>query len=173
MKLTDLTDRRFSYDAIGSTRSGQTPPGYHRLEHRALVGTGDEVFLRAGEALMTWKMHNAAGFQLQATEPRADIGVNSLGVLGLGKLGLPVPCRVVWIVDEPDRTGFGYGTLAGHPEGGEESFVVTREDDEVWFTVLAYSRPATWYTRLGGPIGRRGQLFFARRYASALQRLAT
>lgn len=173
MKLVDVADRRFNYDGVGSTRSDQTPAGYHRLEYRCQIGSGDEVFLRAGEAVMTWQMHNAAGFHLVATEPRADIGVNSLGTLGVGSVGLPVPCRVVWTVSEPDRTGFGYGTLTGHPVAGEESFVVTRENDEVWFTVLAFSRPATWYTRLGGPIGRRGQQLVARRYATALRRLAT
>ena len=26
------------------------------------------------------------------------------------------PCRVVYVVDEPDRRGFAYGTLPGHPE---------------------------------------------------------
>jgi uncharacterized protein (UPF0548 family) len=39
---------------------------------------------------------------------------------------------VVWTVDEPNRIGFGYGTLQGHPESGEESFVVSREDDDSW-----------------------------------------
>lgn len=174
MKLMEVADRRFNYDAVGSTtRTDRTPAGYHRLEYRCRIGAGDEVFRRAGEALMTWQMHNAAGFHLVATEPRADIGVNTLGTLGVGGLGLPVPCRVVWTVSEPDRTGFGYGTLTGHPVAGEESFVVTRGNAEVWFTVLAFSRPATWYTRIGGRAGRHGQQFFARRYATVLRRLAT
>ena len=34
------------------------------------------------------------------------------------------PCRVVYVVDEPDRRGFAYGTLPGHAESGEERFVV-------------------------------------------------
>jgi len=174
MKLQDLTDRRFSYDVVGSTtRPELTPSGYHRLEHRARIGDGDEVFLKAGEVLMSWQMHNAAGLRIEADSPRAEIGTNSLGRLGVGGIGMPVPCRVVWTVDEPNRIGFGYGTLQGHPESGEESFVVSREDDEIWFTVLAYSRPAAWYTRLGGSIGRLGQQFFAHRYAAALQRLST
>ncbi|HEY4568956.1 MAG TPA: DUF1990 family protein, partial [Kribbella sp.] len=43
--------------------------------------------------------------------------------------------------------------------------------DGVHFTVRAYSRPATWYARLGGPATRQAQLFAARRYAAALKRL--
>jgi hypothetical protein len=69
----------------------------------------------------------------------------------LGLRGLPVPCRVVWTVDEPDRIGFTYGTLQGHPAAGEESFVVTREPDGIYFTIRAYNRAAACYARLGGP----------------------
>ncbi|MDX6237971.1 MAG: hypothetical protein QOG10_2786 [Kribbellaceae bacterium] len=174
MKLQDLAERRFSYDVVGSTtRPELTPPGYHRLEHRARIGAGDEVFLKAAAVLMSWQMHSAAGVRIEADTPRAEIGTNSLGWLGVSGIGMPVPCRVVWTVDEPNRIGFGYGTLQGHPESGEESFIVCRENDEIWFTVLAYSRPAAWYTRLVGPVGRLGQQFFANRYAAALRRLAT
>jgi uncharacterized protein (UPF0548 family) len=173
MKLADLAELRFNYDAIGSTRYDETPPGYHRLEVREQIGTGDQVFLTAGEALTTWKMHNAAGVRIKSTDSPAVIGTNSLGRLGVGPVGIPIPCRVVWVVDEPDRTGFAYGTLQGHPESGEESFLVTREGDEVFFTLRAYSRPATWYARLGGPATRTAQSLFAHRYAHALKRLAT
>lgn len=185
MKLEDLAQLRFNYDVVGSTRYVETPPGYHRLEHRARIGDGDDVFRRAGEALLNWRMHRAAGLPMTADTP-ATIGTNSLGRLGPGMLisrlrtaglgglaGLPVPCRVVWTVDEPDRIGFAYGTLEGHPASGEESFVVTREADGVYFTVRAYSRPATWYTRLAGPITSRAQQYTATRYTNALRRLAT
>ncbi|WP_112246177.1 DUF1990 family protein [Kribbella monticola] len=172
MKLADLGGLRFNYDVVGSTRQDATPVGYHRLEHREPIGRGDEVFRRAGDALMSWKMHSAAGVRIMATDSPAVIGTNSLGRVGVGSLGLPVPCRVVWTVDEPDRIGFAYGTLSGHPEAGEESFLVIREGDEVFFRLLAYSRPATWYTRLGGPAGRRVQAFVAHRYATTLRRLA-
>ncbi|MDX6283760.1 MAG: hypothetical protein QOH03_4831 [Kribbellaceae bacterium] len=172
MRLEDLRDRRFSYDVIGSTQYDETPPGYHRLEHRARIGAGDEVFRRATEALMSWRVHNKAGVRIKATDSPAVVGTNSLGRLGIGSLGLAVLCRVVWVVDEPDRAGFAYGTLQGHPEAGEESFVITREPAGIYFTVRAYSRGGTWYTRLGGPATRAAQELFARRYAKALQRLA-
>jgi uncharacterized protein (UPF0548 family) len=172
MKLADLAGRRFSYDVVGSTRFAETPPGYHRLELHTKIGDGDEVFRRAGEALMTWKVHNKAGVRIKATDSPAVIGTNSLGRLGIGSLGLAVLCRVVWTVDEPDQIGFAYGTLEGHPEAGEEAFLVTREADGVYFTVRTYSRAGTWYTRLGGPATRAAQSLFAHRYANALKRLA-
>ena len=163
----------FNYEPIGATEHGDTPPGFHRLHHRSRIGHGDETFRRAAEALLSWRMHEAAGLRPRTTQPTAAVGAESLGRLGLGPLALPVPCRVVWVVDEPDRAGFGYGTLEGHPESGEEAFLITREGDEIWFTVRAYSRPAKLMFRLAGPLGRLGQRLFARRYTSCLRRLAT
>lgn len=173
MKLPELAGRPFNYDPVGATESGDLPPGFHRLHHRRRIGAGDEVFRRAGKALLGWRMHQAAGLHPETSGPTAEVGTESLGRLGLGPLALPVPCRVVWVVDDDERIGFGYGTLEGHPEAGEEAFVISREGDQVWFTVRAYSRPARPLLRLAGPLGRLGQLAFARRYGSCLRRLAT
>ena len=54
------------------------------------------------------------------------------------------PCRVVYVVDEPDRRGFAYGTLPGHAESGEELFLVRYDPatDEVYAEVTAFSRHA-------------------------------
>ena len=80
---------------------------------------------------------------------------------------------MVWVVDEPDRRGFGYGTLPGHPESGEESFVVSlRPDGDVVYELRAFSRPATPLSRLGGPASRRVQTFALDRYVSAIRRAA-
>ncbi|TDO66598.1 uncharacterized protein (UPF0548 family) [Kribbella sp. VKM Ac-2571] len=183
MKLEDLAGLRFTYDEVGCTQYDETPEGFHRLEYRQRIGDGDEVFQRAADALLTWRMHRAAGIPVTATATPPQVGTDSLGRLGPGmlirrlrtqtQLGLPVPCRVVRVVNEPDRIGFAYGTLAGHPEAGEESFLVTRDQDGVYATIRAYSRPATWYTHLAGPITRRAQRYAATRYAAALRRLAT
>ncbi|MDX3002433.1 DUF1990 domain-containing protein [Kribbella solani] len=185
MKLEDLADLRFNYDAVGSTRYDKTPQGYHRLEHRVLLGAGDDVFQLASDGLLQWRMHRGAGLPVRATDTPPRIGTNALASMTAGllfnrlrtlsplnRLGLPVPCRVVWKVNEPDRIGFAYGTLPGHPASGEESFVVTRDTDGVHLTIRAYSRAATWYTRLGGPLTRQVQQYTARQYAAALRRLA-
>ena len=73
------------------------------------------------------------------------------------------------MLDEPSRVGFGYGTLPGHPESGEESFVVElRPDDSVVLVVQAFSRHAAWFTRLAGPVGHLGQRLITERYLRAL-----
>lgn len=47
------------------------------------------------------------------------------------------------------------------------------DDGTVWFTVLAFSRPAAWYTRLAGPLVPHVQLWYARRLGRALRRIVT
>lgn len=79
------------------------------------------------------------------------------------------PVRVVYVVDEPNRKGFAYGTLHGHPEGGEESFMVERTDDgSVWMVINAFSRPSTWYWWLAALPLRAAQEYFTRRYLRVL-----
>jgi len=74
--------------------------------------------------------------------------------LGIGSLRLPAPCRVVCAVDEPWRRGFAYGTLAGHPESGEEALMIEHHhDDMVSFRITAFSRPATRLAKIAGPLG--------------------
>ena len=47
-------------------------------------------------------------------------------------------CRVASVVDEPNRFGFAYGTLPIHPEQGEQSFIVERDEGgKVTFTLRA------------------------------------
>ena len=114
---------------------------------------------------MTWRMHAGAGLRVAAGSPRVHAGAVVLCRLG----PLRIPCRVVWVVDEPTRTGFAYGTLPGHPEAGEESFVVRLDGDVVRLAVSAYSRPGLLVTRLAGPVGRWGQRRMLARYAGALR----
>jgi uncharacterized protein (UPF0548 family) len=160
-----------TYPEAGATRDGPLPGGYRHLRHRTRLGAG--VFDAAGEAVLTFAMHRAAGARVEASAPRAAPGVSVTVGLGVGRLRLPAPCRVVWAVADERRIGFGYGTLPGHPERGEESFVVERADDGVaWLVITAFSRPARWFTRLAGPVGVAFQKAYARRLGAALRRAA-
>ena len=84
-------------------------------------------------------------------------------------LGIKFPVRVIYVVDEPRRRGFAYGTLPGHPEDGEEAWVIEhRDDDSVWITVRAFSRPANGWWWLVNPVLRVFQELYTRRYLRAL-----
>lgn len=90
--------------------------------------------------------------------------------LGIAGLGLVIPCRVVYEIAEERRTGFAYGTLPGHPERGEESFVIELLDDDlVRVHIIAFSQPARWFTRMAEPIARQAQALMTDRYARALR----
>ncbi|MCA1269619.1 DUF1990 domain-containing protein [Streptomyces rubiginosohelvolus] len=162
-----------TYPEVGATRLGPLPRGYHHLHHSTRVGRGAEDFAAAGAAITEWRMHRASGARVEASARRAEPGGDVRISVGLGPLRFAAPCEVIWTAYEEDgRTGFGYGTLPGHPENGEECFVVDlAEDGTVWFTVLAFSRPASWYTRLAGPLVPVVQHWYARRLGRTLRRI--
>jgi uncharacterized protein (UPF0548 family) len=163
--VTDLT-----YAEVGATRHEPLPERYNHLHYRTLIGTGPEVFARAGEAVVTFAMHRATGARVRTAADRAAPGVRL--TVGLGPVA--VPCEVVYTIEEPNRTGFGYGTRPGHLERGEESFLVERDvDDRVWFRVTAFSLPARWPAVLGGPLTEVFQRVYARICGRALKRLCT
>lgn len=167
-----LRDEPFTYPDVGRTAAPYPsgfPDGYHLVRHIETIGHGDAAFAEAAHRLMTWRMHTGSGLRVAASAPAVEPGAVVVARLGPGPLSLRIPCRVISVLDEPGRRGFSYGTLPGHPESGEESFVVALEGDEVRFTVTAFSRPGTWLSRLGGPLSWKVQGRALRRYAEALR----
>ena len=161
----------FTYAEVGATRAATLPAGYHHLRYRRYLGDRD-AFEVAAEAVLTWRMHREAGMRMAASAERAAPGVTVRTGMGVGPLRLTAPCEVVWTAEEPDRAGFAYGTLPGHPESGEESFVVTRDGKgRLWFTVTSFSRPARWFTRAAGPGTAVFQQVYARRLAATLRNI--
>lgn len=168
-----LQAQPLTYDDPGVTRDG-TDTGELGLDRRVELGTGPQVWATAAAGLLSWQVQTGAGLHVAVSAPRvAEGGVVTLG-FGPTWLRLLAPCRVVWVVEEPDRCAFGYGTLPGHPESGEEAFSLIRTSDgRVTFAVTASSRPATRVARLGGPVTRRVQHHIVERYLAAARRLGS
>lgn len=165
-----MSDRPLTYAEVGATRDTELPKDYTYLHVRVPIGR--HVVVHAGEMLLTWRMHEGAGVRVRRTANRIATGTEVTCRVGVGPVGFDAPCRVVWTIEEERRIGFAYGTLTGHPESGEESFVVEEDDDGgTWLVVTAFTRPAAWYTRLAGPIGGVMQRALVRRYGRALQQL--
>ena len=160
-----LDDREadvFSYAEVGHTR--ETPPsGYNVDRNRVVLGLGSDDFERAKTAIRSWKMFDVPGLELiypdTPIEPGRNVAVlaHHLGFHSLSS------CRIVYVIDEVDRFGFAYGTLTEHVEIGEERFTVEfhRESGEVWYDILAFSRPGNFLVKLGYPYGRYLQRRFA------------
>ena len=159
----------FSYEAVGAT-AHEAPQGYQFLSRSRLLARRD--FASAVEDLMAWRAHEQAGLTVAASSRRVEEGTVVLLHLGVGALALRAPCRVVYVVDEPRRRGFAYGTLPGHPESGEELFLLEQRDDErIGFTITAFSKPVSAFAKLGGPFTRWVQQAMTTRYLRALDRL--
>jgi uncharacterized protein (UPF0548 family) len=165
VKLSDLAALQLTYAEVGAT-AGPLPAGYHHVQKSAVIGRGRRQFEEAADNGMRWGMLRGAGLRVEATTEVAAVG--SEVIVRLGPVGSP--CRVVYLVDEPERRGFAYGTLPGHAESGEERFVVRYDPatDEVFADVTAFSRHATWWSRLGSPVTSVAQRVITERYLRAL-----
>jgi uncharacterized protein (UPF0548 family) len=165
VKLSDLAALPLTYSELGAT-AGPLPAGYHHVLKSAVIGSGRSRFEDAADKGMRWGMLRGAGLRVEATTEVAAVGSEVIVHLG----PVRAPCRVVYVVDEPDRRGFAYGTLPGHAESGEERFVVRYDParDEVHADVTAFSRHATWWSRLGSPVTSVAQRVITERYLRAL-----
>ena len=158
----------FTYEHVGATASGR-PAGYDWFERSAPLVRRD--FDEASADLLRWRLQERAGLRVQASESPLHQDTVVVMRLGLGAASLRIPCRVAYVVDEPTRRGFAYGTLPGHPESGEERFVLEQRDDgTLTIAITAFSRPASPLATLGGPLTRRVQHVMTTRYLRALDR---
>ncbi len=113
----------FSYDDVGATRS-KPPAGFDVDHNRQLIGNGREDFEKAKDAIRSWKMFDFPWVRLAYTDTPIEVGrevamiVKHFGFYSMSS------ARIVYVIDEPERFGFAYGTLTGHVERGEERFSV-------------------------------------------------
>lgn len=138
---------------------------FHTFSHRRVAGQGRDLYHRCVSELLSGRAHRAAGAPL--TGPFTVDGVVVICPLGIRSLASP--CRILRREVGDRHTELVYGTLPGHLECGEESFRVDLTGDgDVVVTVSAFSRPAHWLTRLGGPVARAAQRLMAHRYVAAI-----
>jgi len=164
----------FTYTAVGATAS--LPPAGYVVDHtRIKLGEGEEVFMKAKAALGRWDQFRLGW--VEAWSPETMILSGEVVAVIAHKIGLwwLNACRIVYVVDEPGpirRFGFAYGTLPDHAEAGEERFVVEWDlaSGEVWYDILAFSRPNQFLSRLGYPYARRVQKRFRTESAAAMVR---
>ncbi|GIE30839.1 hypothetical protein Ait01nite_038840 [Actinoplanes italicus] len=161
-----------TYAEVGATREARLPAGYRHVLRDVEIGAGRATFEWAAAALLDWRMHRGAGLTVDARGPAAP-GSQVVLRIGAGPFRITAPCRVVYRIDQRDRQGFAYGTLAGHPESGEEAFVVhLTESGRVRFRIAAFSRPDSALARLGGPLTVLAQEFATNRYVRSMRRLS-
>jgi uncharacterized protein (UPF0548 family) len=176
---SSLSERTLTYEPVGMTLANDgwratLPYGFRGSERRARLGSSS-VWSFASTEVMRWGVKTRSGFAVESERP---IGPSPAAVVSgarywliahLGPLRIHEPVQVIAVVDEPDRKGFAYGTLTGHPVSGEEAFLVDREPDgSVYLTVRSLTqRPiGTW--RAIHPLMPVAQYLYSRRYLRSL-----
>ena len=161
----------FSYPEVGATR-GSPAAGYNIDHNRLVLGRGGDDFERAKQAVREWKMFDVPGLQLFFPDTPLETGrdvaplAHHLGFYSLNA------CRIVYVIDEPNKFGFAYGTLTEHAEIGEERFSVEfdRDSGNVSYEIFAFSRPGHFLVKLGYPYGRYKQKQFGAGSKAAMQK---
>ena len=167
--LAAARDATPTFANVGATKSPGRVPGYSFNSFSGAIGHGQADWDAACDGLRAWAAHAGAGVSI--TPPTAPIeeGTTVVAQTSVGPMHVLIPCRVVYVVDEADRYGFAYATLPGHPEDGEESFIVSRDSDgAITFTVSAHSRHAELLAKLGAPVSRFVQRKTNKAYVSGL-----
>lgn len=171
--LAARRDAPFTYDAVGLTREGppRAPDGFVLDAYGAELGRGSEVWERAKGALRAFGHYPPSFTRIVRLDPELREGALFATVAEHYGFASAHPCRIIYVIDEATRFGFGFGTLPGHSERGEERFVVAIDGDGwVSYDVRAFSRPTGVITRLGAPIARSLQRRFQRETVAEMRR---
>lgn len=170
--LDGLRDAELTYAPQGSTREdlSRPPTGFVLDRYGVELGRGRHVFDRARAALSRIENYPPSFTRIVRRPTKLEPGVRFATVVSHMGFCSVHPCRILYVIDEPARFGFGFGTLPGHAESGEERFVVTLEDQSVRYDVQAFSRPHALLARLGAPVTRAYQRRFQRETVEAMRR---
>lgn len=165
------TTSPLSYPA-GLVKTAQPSSSYRRDKWARVIGQGPATFELAQEGLRNWVGHKSgAGFTLTPHTPCLEAGTRLAVYIPVGPLTFHGPTQIVEVTNKPNAFGFTYGTLYGHFSQGEESFIVSiDEDGSVRVDITAVWKPAWWLLTLGGPITRMFQRQAIRRWLDGLER---
>lgn len=174
--IDSCSDSAFSYEDVGATKpeKSQSDLGTnYTIDHnRIVIGNGSSDFELAKEAIRQWKMFDFNWLELcRPTTPIEEGRIVAILIRHFGFYSLN-SARIVYSIDDPDRFGFAYGTLAEHGESGEERFSVEFDDQtgDVTYDLFAFSKPNHLLSRLGYPLVRRLQKEFCKDSKAAMLR---
>ncbi len=165
----------FSYKEVGASQNA-VPEGFPINHYRARLSAGETAFARAKDALQNWAMYKLEWTKIYPSgAPVKPNGVVCV-VVNHGFCWSINPCRIIYVLEETEgaveRFGFAFGTLPGHSEEGEERFTVEwqRDNDSVWYELLAFARPHHILAKIGSPFVGFTQRRFAKDSFSAMRK---
>ncbi|KAL6993382.1 hypothetical protein U1Q18_011499 [Sarracenia purpurea var. burkii] len=147
------------------------------LNHtRVLVGSGLETFEKGKTALQSWRHF---GLDWAFVDPKTPIqsGVKFCVCVKEILPWVMMPLQVVYVNENRNTKmavssfAFGSGTLQGHLLGGEERFSIELDDNnQVWYEILSFSKPAHFLSLIGYPYVRLRQKYFAHHSTEAIKK---
>lgn len=170
--IEQSSSSNLSYSETGLTKMDHPPKTYIVDDNRRELGNGFEVFDKAKQGIKQWKMFDLSWVELHSSKtpliPENNVAVliKHFGFYSLNN------ARIVYVIDEPFRFGFAYGTLEQHGEIGEERFMVEIDGKtgDVFYSLYALSRPGHFLAKLGFPFVRGLQKKFALDSMESMQR---
>jgi uncharacterized protein (UPF0548 family) len=167
--LVEASRAEPTYSEVGATKGGRLPGGYRHDGYERSLGRGEGVFERAAAAVRAWRAQVGAGVEVFPRGARAGDEDTVLLLVRVLGLWATLPCRVLYVEEDPERFAFAYGTLPGHPERGEVRFAVERDAaGDVAFRIVSFSRTVDPLARLALPVTRRIQKRVTGRYLDAV-----
>ncbi|XP_039133155.1 UPF0548 protein At2g17695 [Dioscorea cayenensis subsp. rotundata] len=147
--------------------------GFFINRARILLGSGAGTFNLAASALRCW-----SHFQLDwaFVDPQTPLKPGTrfcVSVKELLPLWISMPLQIAYVSNAPRKNkgsfGFGSGTLHGHLLAGEESFSIEWDmNDQVWYEIFSFSKPANLLSSIAYPYVQLRQKFFAQQSSQAL-----
>jgi len=152
--------------------SWSPPPGWRGYERTVVTGSGAAHWAAVSVEVLERGVKTRSGFAVEPAggSSRVTLDAEPRPVAAVGPFRVREPVRIVAVVTGPDRCGFAYGTLPGHPVSGEEAFVVSRAPDgTVSLTLRSLTRPAPGVWWLLFPLLLIAQRGYRRRYLRVLR----
>lgn len=150
-----------TYSEVGNTQEDGPVKGYDNDFAEAEIGLGEADFRKAKKALQNWQMFPAKWTKILPEKTLIQVGNNVAMLARFAGLWWRNSCKILYIIDEPNRYGFAYATLPGHIEAGEELFLVRMDaEGRVFYSIKAFSKPYHIFAKIGYPMVRRLQAKF-------------
>jgi uncharacterized protein (UPF0548 family) len=159
-----------TYPPIKGTQSAENIASFDNDFLKEKIGSGEKDFAAAKEAIRQWYMFPRSWTVILPTNAPIQTGTTIAMYARFMGIWWRNACKIVYIVDENRRFGFAYGTLPAHIECGEELFLVEMDkNNDIYYTVKAFSKPRHILAKIAYPIMRRLQDRFRRDSAVQMQ----
>ena len=112
----------FTYAPLHASGKDTSVKGYDNDFQKVQVGNGQSDFEHAQNALRAWQMFPAAWTIILPKNAPLQTGQTVAMFARAFGLWWRNACRIVFVIDEPIRFGFAYGTLPGTLKWEKNSF---------------------------------------------------